>query len=227
MSEKTRFYNMTKPVRFRRLKQVKMMIVLWCKALRERIIYFFNYILYKLHILKRYSYRDNVVQAIPLPYSINPKEVITDHFRGVVSMSLMQDKYIDLDYFYREKKGDKKVTLYLKNEEKTRLYLESHLTDIGIRVKNWYSVNSLPVFKVSVLDPEVKPFTVEKTLEPMDYQTVTYNTGYLKNLTHKSIVGVDMNVEDVSEAMVKYYYDYAVDEFKKHLNNISLQDLIM
>lgn len=227
MSEKTRFYNMTKPVRFRRLKQAKMMIVLWCKALRERIIYFFNYILYKLHILKRYSYRDNVVQAIPLPYSINPKEVITDHFRGVVSMSLMQDKYIDLDYFYREKKGDKKVTLYLKNEEKTRLYLESHLTDIGIRVENWYSVNSLPVFKVSVLDPEVKPFTVEKTLEPMDYQTVTYNTGYLKNLTHKSIVGVDMNVEDVSEAMVKYYYDYAVDEFKKHLSNISLQDLIM
>ena len=227
MSEKTRFYNMTKPVRFRRLKQAKMMIVLWCKALRERIIYFFNYILYKLHILKRYSYRDNVVQAIPLPYSINPKEVITDHFRGVVSMSLMQDKYIDLDYFYREKKGDKKVTLYLKNEEKTRLYLESHLTDIGIRVKNWYSVNSLPVFKVSVLDPEVKPFTVEKTLEPMDYQTVTYNTSYLKNLTHKSIVGVDMNVEDISEAMVKYYYDYAVDEFKKHLNNISLQDLIM
>ena len=227
MSEKTRFYNMTKPVRFRRLKQAKMMIVLWCKALRERIIYFFNYILYKLHILKRYSYRDNVVQAIPLPYSINPKEVITDHFRGVVSMSLMQDKYIDLDYFYREKKGDKKVTLYLKNEEKTRLYLESHLNDIGIRVKNWYSVDSLPVFKVSVLDPEVKPFTVEKTLEPMDYQTVTYNTGYLKNLTHKSIVGVDMNVEDVSEAMVKYYYDYAVDEFKKHLNSISLQDLIM
>ena len=128
----------------------------------------------------------------------------------------------------QEKKGDKKViTLYLKNEEKSRLYLESHLTDIGIRVENWYSVNSLPVFKVSVLDPEVKPFTVEKTLEPMDYQTVTYNTGYLKNLTHKSIVGVDMNVEDVSEAMVKYYYDYAVDEFKKHLNNISLQDLIM
>ena len=138
MSEKTRFYNMTKPVRFRRLKQAKMMIVLWCKALRERIIYFFNYILYKLNILKRYSYRDNVVQAIPLPYSINPKEVITDHFRGVVSMSLMQDKYIDLDYFYREKKGDKKVTLYLKSEEKTRLYLESHLTDISIRVKNWY-----------------------------------------------------------------------------------------
>ena len=138
MSEKTRFYNMTKPVRFRRLKQAKMMIVLRCKALRERIIYFFNYILYKLHILKRYSYRDNVVQAIPLPYSITPKEVITDHFRGVVSMSLMQDKYIDLDYFYREKKGDKKVTLYLKNEEKTRLYLESHLTDIGIRVKKWY-----------------------------------------------------------------------------------------
>ena len=227
MSEKTRFYNMTKPVRFRRLKQAKMMIVLWCKALRERIKYFFNYILYKLHILKRYSYRDNVVQAIPLPYSINPKEVITDHFRGVVSMSLIQDKYIDLDYFYREKKGDKKVTLYLKNEEKTRLYLESHLTDISIRVKNWYAVDSLPVFKVSVLDPEVKPFTVEKTLEPMDYQTVTYNTGYLKNLTHKSIVGVDMNVKDVSEAMVKYYYDYAVDEFKKHLNSISLQDLIM
>ena len=227
MSEKVRFYNMTKPVKFRRIKMIKQMIVLWYGGVRERIIYFFNYILYKLHILKRYSYRDNVVQAIPLPYSINPKEVITDHFRGVVSMSLMQDKYIDLDYFYREKKGDKKVTLYLKNEEKTRLYLESHLNDIGIRVKNWYSVDSLPVFKVSVLDPEVKPFTVEKTLEPMDYQTVTYNTGYLKNLTHKSIVGVDMNVEDVSEAMVKYYYDYAVDEFKKHLNSISLQDLIM
>ena len=53
MSEKTRFYNMTKPVRFRRLKQAKMMIVLWCKALRERTIYLFNYLLYKLKILKR------------------------------------------------------------------------------------------------------------------------------------------------------------------------------
>ena len=227
MSEKARFYNMTKPIRFRRLRQVKMMIVLWCRAVRERIIYFFNYVLYKLHILQRYSYRDNVVQAVPLPYPIKPKEVITDHFRGVVSMSLMQDKDIDLDYFYREKNGDKKITLYLKNKEKTSLYLESHLTDIGIRVKNWYSVNSLPVFKVSVLDPEVKPFTIEKTLEALDYQTVTYNTGYLKNLTHRSIVGIDMNVEDVSEAMIKYYYDYAVEEFKKHLNSISLQDLII
>ena len=99
MSEKTRFYNMTKPVRFRRLKQAKIMIVLWCKALRERIIYFFNYILYKLHILKRYSYRDNVVKVLPLPYELKEKSVTCENFGGLIKMQLVSHNNIDLDYF--------------------------------------------------------------------------------------------------------------------------------
>lgn len=229
MSEKARFHSMTRPVRFRKLKQAKMMIVLWCKAVRERIIYLFNYVLYKLNILKRYSYRDNSVQVLPLPHQVLIKKVESSNFMGNVVMTLLLSTDIDVDYFYREKKnGEKKVTMYLKNHEESRLFTESHLDNIWIKIDKWYNVNALPIFKVAFLeDQRLEPSDPTQPLKRPDYETRTYNIEVLKKLTHKSLLGVNMKPKDISEPMLHYYYNFSVGEFKKYLNNLSLQDLLM
>ena len=227
MSEKARFHSMTRPVRFRKLKQAKMMIVLWCKAVRERIIYLFNYVLYKLNILKRYSYRDMSVQVFPLPHQVLVQRAKTDYFSGNVIMTLKLETDIDMDYFYREKDGQKKVTLYMRNHEETRLFAESHLADIHLKVDRWYAVDHLPVFKVAFYEEKVKPFDPSEPLKPVDYKTTNYNVNILKTATHKSLLGANMKPEDISEPMLHYYYNFAVGEFKKYLEHLTLNDLLM
>ena len=227
MSEKARFYNMTKPIRFRRLRQVKMMIVLWCKAVRERIKYLFNYVLYKLNILQRYSYRDRTEQVFSLPYNIKMREVQSNTFKGVVVTKLIKETFYDIDYFYRQKKdGSKKVTLYLKNEEESRLFTESHLEEICLKVSSrWYQPDHLPTLKVAVMDVKPVAFDPSAPLKPVEYDTVEYDLLPLKTLRYKSLLG-KITLQDISEPMLYYYYELAVSEFSKKLNSMTLHDLM-
>jgi len=227
VSEKAKFHNMTRPIRFRRLKQVKMITVLWCKALRERIKYLSNYILYKLGYLKRYSYRDMSVQVLPLPHQILAQTVQSSNFSGIAIMTLLLENNIDMDYFYREKDGQKKITLYMKNHDESRLFSETHLEDIHLKTDKWYSVSELPVFKVAVLDPEVKPFNPDEPLKEVEYTTTTYNVNILKTLRHKSLLGANIKPDNISEPMLHYYYNFAVGELKKYLDHLTLKDLMM
>lgn len=227
MSEKARFYNMTKPIRFRRLRQVKMMIVLWCKAVRERIKYLFNYVLYKLNILQRYSYRDRTEQVFSLPYNIKMREVQSNTFKGVVVTKIIKETFYDIDYFYRQKKdGSKKVTLYLKNEEESRLFTESHLEEICLKVSSrWYQPDHLPTLKVAVMDVKPVAFDPSAPLKPVEYDTVEYDLLPLKTLRYKSLLG-KITLSDISEPMLYYYYELAVGEFSKKLNSMTLHDLM-
>lgn len=229
MSDKAKFHNMTKPVRFRRLKQAKMMIVLWCKAVRERIIYLFNYVLYKLNILKRYSYRDRTERVFSLPYGIKTQTVETNNFRGAVDMKLVMETFYDIDYFYRQKKdGSKKVTLYLKNEEESRLFVEAHLESVGLKIADkWYEHN-LPILKVAIMDrkPVVATFDTSAPLKPVEYDTVSYDLLPLKTLRWKNLLG-KITLSDVSEPMLYYYYERACSEFREKLSSMNIHDLIV
>ena len=227
MSEKAKFYNMTKPVRFRRLKQAKMITVLWCKAVRERIIYLFNHVLYKLNILKRYSYRDRTEQVFSLPFNIKMREVQSNTFKGVVVTKLIKETFYDIDYFYRQKKdGSKKITLTLKDEEESRLYTESHLEEICLKVSSrWYMPDHLPTLKVAVMDVKPVAFDPSASLKPVEYDTVEYDLLPLKTLRYKSLLG-KITLNDISEPMLYYYYELAVSEFSKKLNSMTLHDLM-
>lgn len=228
MSEKARFYNMTKPIKFRRLKMFKQMIVLWCKAQRERIIYLFNYLLYKLGYLKRYSYRTNTDEPILVMQHLKAEEVESKYVGGVVDMHLVFHKDIDMDYFYREKNGQKKITFVLRDKEDTHLYSIAVLKDICLNVGNqWHSVDSLPLFKW-VLPPELKPTASfgEAPTEPLQVTTVTYDVMKIKQFCHKNFLGVNIKPYEVSQKVLEHYYDVSVRAFKNHLSGISLKDLM-
>ena len=228
MSEKVRFYNMTKPVKFRKLKLIFKSLGLTYEVGKERTIYRFNYILYKLNILKRYSYRDNVEKVLPLPYDLKEKSVTCENFGGLIKMQLVSHNNIDLDYFYFQKKdGSKKITLSLKDKDEQRMFVESHLENIHIKVGKWFNVDHLPVFKMVYQDTNgLTPYSGSEITKPIEVKTVEYDISKLKNLCYKSILG-SLTVDDISEEMLNYYYECSCREFKEYLNTLTLHDLML
>lgn len=228
MSDKTRFYKMTRPVKFRRLKLIFKSIGLTYEVGKERIKYLFNYLLYKLNILKRYSYRTNTEQVYPLEHYLKLKHIQTGNFAGTAIMNLVLVSDIDIDYFYREKDGAKKVTYVVKNNEKFSLFSSTILKDIAINVNGKYHlIDHLPTLKVALAPPKTTFGEAPNEPTKLKYKTVTYDTRILKQLCHKNLLGVDMKPEDISEPMAKYYYEYSCYEIERFLGDILLSSLVM
>ena len=227
MSEKVRFYNMTKPVKFRKLKLIFKSLGLTYEVGKERTIYRFNYILYKLNILKRYSYRDNVEKVLPLPYELKERSVVCNNFGGLIKMQLVSHNSIDLDYFYFQKKdGSRKITLSLKDKNESRMFVESHLENIHIKVGNWFSVDHLPVFKAYHNTTKPTSYSGSEITNPVEVETVEYDISKLKSLCYRSVLG-SLTVDDISEEMLNYYYECSCREFEEYLNTLTLHDLML
>lgn len=229
MSEKARFHEMTKPMKFRRLKMVKQFTADWCVAQRERIKYLFNYLLYKLKILNRYSYRDNVERVVTSPHILEEEKIQTEYFGGTVNMKLISVLDIDVDYFYYKKKdGSIKITMTLKDSKEETLFTVSHLENIHIKVGDqWHDVNHLPVFKMaSIVKPKPVEFVdasfIEKPIEP---RVVEYDIFKLKTYYHKLLVG-KMSPTDITEAMYKFYYECSRKELLKVFSRLTLMDIM-
>lgn len=230
MSDKTKFHNMTKPIKFRRIRLFAKSVGLTYEVGKERIKYFFNYVLYKLNILKKHSYRDNTEQVLPLPFNIPQKEIKSNCIGATVSMKLVLSTHVDEEYFYKENKdGSKKIVYVLRNYSKSYLTSVFHLEDIHLKVADiWYDVSCLPTFKV--MSPErLRPFDgdVNAPLKRPEVHTVTYDLTPIKRLTTKDLIGVDIGIEDLSESMLKYYYDKAVSNFEEYLEDVKLSDLMI
>ena len=228
MTDKEKFYDMTKPMKFRFFKMCKQTIVLWFEGIRELTIHNFNYLLYKLNILKRYSYRDNVVKEYPM-FFLGYRTVQSDYFSGVVKTRLISHKNIDMDYFYYKKKdGSIKITLTLKNHEEEELFADSRLENIKIKVGDtWYNVDNLPVFKVASIVEQKPVEYIDKSLErPIEPRVIEYDISKLKGLTHRTFIGRDMSPSDISEGMYKFYYNHSCDEFKDTLSRLTLSDIM-
>lgn len=228
MSELERFHNMTKPIKFRKLKMVKQFVSDWCKAQRERIKYLFNYLLYKLNILKRYSYRDIVERVVSSPNNLRDR-ITTDFVNGVVRMKVISSLDINIDYFYYEKKdGSKKITLTLKDHREETLFAVSYLDDISLKVHDqWYYVDNLPTFKIhSLIKPKPIEFVdssfIDKPIEP---RVIEFDVFRLKTFHHKLMIG-KMSLSDVSEVMYNYYYECSRDGLQKELGKLTLMDIM-
>ena len=234
MSEKVRFFEMTKPMKFRWLKMMKNYTVLWWRGVRERIKYNSYNILYKLHILKRYNYRTDWTEKF-LPAPVFNKHIHTKHY-DVVLVSQIREVYMnDTDYFYRQMKdGSKKILYVVKDEEEHKFFLMGHLENVSMSVdgKDFYAIDHLPLFKVAIFEPDLKPFNEDwKPSEPT-FRTVTYDTRKLKGLRHWLILsdsGLRNNYYDdklqLSKAELDYCFNEQVREFEHYLNNLSLKDL--
>lgn len=232
MSDKTRFYRMTKPVRFRKLKQIFRTIRFTYGVGKERISYLikyrFNYILYKLNIYKRYTYRDKSEKVLLSPpyTTFHIRSVQTKYFRGLVSMHLVEVTNIDTDYFYRERNdGSRKIIMYVKNVETKSMYAESHLINICINVDGkWFNTtNNLPTFVVHNMN-RLKTFIPYTNKD--DNHTFTYDIEKLRKLKHTSFLGTNITEDDISESMQKYYYGLAYENLHKELDSLSLKDLM-
>lgn len=223
---------MTKPLKFRKLREMKTSVGHTYEVGMFKFKYLFNNILFKLHLLKRYSYRDSKDAIIAMPYHLEDIEVNNNTFRGVVKMKLIDKSYYDIDYFYRLKRdGTKKITLSLKNVEEHKVFAESFLEDIGIKINNkWYNVESLPQLKVAVPMTGLNPIPPlnrkgkSEFIEP-HFETVTYNLYPLRSLRLVTLLG-DIQPSEISGAMLGYYYDYACKSMKTKLNSMTLGDLI-
>ena len=226
MNDKVQFHKMTKPIRFRRIKVAKSVIVLWFKELRERIIYHFNYLLYKLNILKRYNYTDITEQASPIPENLKPveREIETEHYKGTVKMVFEEYRFIDIDYFYRIRKdGSKKITYTMKDHQKVFTYAVSRLNNISIRVSNnWYNVSALPTFKVSIHKPQEFDLDGDGFIST---STVTFNITKLIKVTNRQYLGIFERPDSFSKEMIKWYYDKACFELAQQFNDIKLGDI--
>ena len=182
------------------------------------------------------SYRDRVAKVIstsniPLP---ELKEVISKYVKGIVMMRPVSETDIDIDYFYRERRdGSRKITLWVKNEKTSRIFVDSYLKNICLKVGDkWYDVDKLPVFKATILEEDILPkhFNENESLRPVEVKTVSYDTAPLKKLRHRSLIQMcstdDFNIP-FSEKVLEYYYVQSYEAFVDALNKINLEDLIL
>ena len=227
MSDKTKFYRMTRPVRFRTIKLIGQTLCVTYEVGKERVKYLYYNLFSKLHIYKRFNYRTHEVEVHPFPKNFITRSVETSNFAGIVEMVFEEEHDINQDYFYKMKNGQKIIKYVLHDEDEKTLFGVAHLGDIKIKVANqWYNVNHLPTFKVNFYEPDVKPFNPDEPLKKVDYKVKTFDISKIQNARTRKLFG-KMSVNDVSDRMVRYYYDVCCEEFLRYLGEISLNDIMM
>lgn len=231
MSEMTRFYNMTKPPKHRRLKLIKLSIDMWVRRMRERITYLYYMSLYKLKILKRYSYRTDGEDFLPLPHNYSLKRVKAGCVSASIAAKLSVVTLIDLDYLYKEKKdGSKKIVYYFKNVERKEYAMVCSIYEDTLALligdKEFIVKNGLPVFRHAVLPPQnYMRFNGSNHTKRVEYNTVEYDMRPVRALRYKHILSGVECVEDLTYPMQKYYYDFVCERFKEELSRMTLESL--
>lgn len=230
MSEKERFHRMTKPIKFRKLRVIFKSLDSIYKVYRHKLKYLTNYILYKIKILKRYSYRDMAERVVSLPHNLELHGVETEDYRATVKMQVIIRHYWDMDYFYRKtRNGSENITMWVSEIDETKIHLRSHLEDIQIYVKendSWYDVSELPSIKIvhTHLEPITKLWEKEHNTKPREVKTVEYNIRPLRKLIHD----IDTNCENILELTkprLEGYYDYVCCQFIKALREIPIDTI--
>ena len=215
-------YRITKPLRFRRLKMIKQITFDWFSAIRERIIYLYYIILYKLNIIKRCNYRDNGEDILPLPHPTKFKRMETDVLEGEVIMKMIHSWSVESDYFYSEsKEKGRKIKYVIKDNTTSRWFTEVSLTNLSVKIdgKNYY-VQHLPTLKMAIAKPI---FDIGCTIDSIEYDTVTIDVDRLKKIRSRTFLGNN----DVSKEELEYLYDCSYDYLVQYCEKIRLADLIL
>ena len=208
MSAKTRFCRITRPIKYRRLR-------LLCERLgniRHLIIYYINYILYKLKILNRYSYRDNVenlVKILPQRYTLTHPNI-----KATVLVKVFERTYIVQDYFYYKKKGAIKKTLELINHTDIQTHLVGVLEDIRFRLdgQEFYTLFAdevLPTFRF--YDKGAKSYELDVSkIKSLRIAKVLYGSYIM-----------------CSKTELDYYYDLIYDDFKAYFDDFNINSILV
>lgn len=231
MSDRLKFHRQTRPIRFRRLK-------LFCRSVRrtygvgtERIKYFFNYLFYKIGILKRYTHSDDNVVWRPTINGLPICETHTEDFKtkcftGVIKSEFADHISIQQDYFYRECGGKKKRTYTVVDRERHEYMLVSSVIKPGLVIggEEYRCPDTLKVvqmYKAPVVNPFDKAL---KSLDKIKPETVQYDLSKLYNIRYSIILGSSLKL-DVSYATVQHALAETRHSIIKYLNTLTLHDL--
>ena len=229
MNDKLKFHRMTRPVKFRFTRLVFKSVGHSYEVGVSKIKYLFNYILYKLNILKRYT--NNTDTQIWRP-TINgqisdvvEKEIVTGCFVGIAQSALVDDFHSKVDYFYRTNEKGLKVITYVVTDEETHFYkVVTSLIKPGLIIDGkTYLYGDVPKIVRTYKEPPVHAEMVsEELLKP---QVISYDLTKLMNIQHSTILGENIDDEEV----LKYRLDNAVAEAQRaitiYLQSLNLHDL--
>lgn len=228
MSEQTRFYNMTRPPKHRTFNMLKQFVTEKAKDVSSVIKYYWYYILYKLNVLMRYSYRTDGERFIDLPPEIQFKTVEFGCIKALVHAQISEVSHIDTDYFYKRRKGVNTIYYVVKDECYKEYKMIGTLKNIHLVVGDkCYGVDHLPIFKVATLPPispvNLAALSEEELNKPVEYHTTEYDINKVKGLK----VAMMLHAENEDELLVRelaYNYDFIIEKFKD-LKNFTLADL--
>lgn len=237
MSEKARFYNMTKPIKFRALRRFVKSIGLTYEVGKEKIKYLFNYLLYKLNIYKRCNYRDNVVTEFDLsefarkdPASFH-KVVNSTFITAHVSVRAIKDTFILRDYFYYiNKKGETVKTYVVRDMERSSIKFTGRLDHIGVRIavdEPFHFTQDLPHYRI--MKPQnlsVTPITndVQEQLVKPEYTEYVVNLTPVRSLRYQHCK--ELYDGEPTKGELLYVYNLMADTLEKALNDFKFTDLL-
>lgn len=143
---KAKFYSMTKPIPFRKIR-------LFLRLAKERITSVIYNILYRLNIIEKYSFSDVMRNGVPV--TIEPSNFESGCISATLEFTVEHTDVVNECYYH--KKGNKLKKLYvIMDSHLDELHISAHMTDIGIKMpdgKFQYVANGLPEFRVFVQDP--------------------------------------------------------------------------
>lgn len=236
MSDKLKFHRLTRPIRFRRVKVFFQSVGHTYFVGIERIKYLFNYVLYKLNILKRYTHEDFYVVHRPvingMPISETHRaEVRTEHFVGVIVSELIDKVHLKQDYFYHEKGDHKKRTYTVIDMEKHLYAINSFVDKPGLVIDGKvYLYGDVPkivrTFKYPKIEPGELPLYCRPAMGiPMPKsEVIEYDLTKLLNVQYETVLGDSIDL-DVTYATVQAAIHEARVEIRKYLSSLSLKDI--
>lgn len=236
MSEKARFYNMTKPIKFRALRQFFKSVGLTYEVGKERIKYLFNYLLYLLNIYKKYNYRDNVETEYDLSGYLkrNPldfhKVVNSTFVTANIKVRAIKTTFIEREYFYYiNRKGETVKTLVLKDSEHSVVTFTGKLEKIGVRIavnEPFHFTQGYPRYRIAK-SPVCRPvFTEDITGDIQKVQYTEYEVDLEPVINLRCRHQKTLHEERLTVGEVLYVFNFMEEEFEKALNNMKFTDLL-
>lgn len=236
MDDKLKFHRMTRPVKFRLIKRFFQSIGHSYEVGVEKSKYLFNYLLYKLNILKRYT--NNTHETIWRPtingqlVEVYKSPIKTEHFTGVLKSTLIDELESDVDYFYYiDRKGLKHVTYTVSNWERHLYKVQTSLVKPGLVIDGKeYVYGDTPKIVRSFKYPDVLPEPFKEMdnawdrLKMPEPEVIQYDLTKLLNLRYEIVLGYSAEL-DVTYATVQHALFEARNEFQKYLDTLTLKDI--
>lgn len=181
MSEKVKFYNMTKPLKFRAVRRAFKNFSYTLSNVAEDIKSLIYNILYKLNIIEKYSFNDLMVQDVQVP--IKPSHFENDFLCADICFKSTHQEYVDEEWYH--KKGKKLNKLFvLKDTHLHRFVITAHLENIGIKFpgkdKYYLVQRGLPTLRINISPVRPEPFSAE--FKRPEYEVVEVNIRELESL---------------------------------------------